>query len=93
MGNTYAILGLRRKRAHLAGEIEAAEQQIAKQRASLANLDAVILLFDASGDPALIPSIRPKTRGLGAPALLRAAGAAFDLYSNRLYIYHMTEFV
>lgn len=64
MGNTYAILALRRKRAHLGGEIEAAERQLAKQRASLVNLDAVILLFDASGDPALIPSIRPKTRGL-----------------------------
>ena len=64
MGNTYAILALRRKRAHLAGEIEAAERQIAKQRVSLANLDAAILLFDGSGDPALIPSIRPKMRGL-----------------------------
>ena len=59
MRNTYAILALRRKRAHLAGEIEAAERAIARQRASLANLDAALLLFDAERDPTLIPSVRP----------------------------------
>lgn len=62
MRNTYAILALRRKRAHLAGEIEAAERAVAAQRASLANLDAVIRLFEPGTDPDLIPSIRPVSR-------------------------------
>lgn len=40
MANTYAILALRRKSAHLIGEIEAAERQLARQLAFLANLEA-----------------------------------------------------
>lgn len=59
MGNTHAIFAIRRKRAHLAGEIEAAERRIAQQRASLANLDAALLLFDSEAAPTLIPSVRP----------------------------------
>jgi hypothetical protein len=62
MGDTLAILALRRKRAHLADETEAAERQLAKQRTSLANLDAALLLFDASDDPTLIRAIRPLER-------------------------------
>jgi hypothetical protein len=64
MPDTLAILALRRKRAHLAGEIEAAERRIAPLRATLAQLDAVIRLFDATGNPELIPAIRPVRRGL-----------------------------
>jgi hypothetical protein len=40
MRDTYAILALRRKRAYLAGEIAKAERLIAKQRDTLAALDA-----------------------------------------------------
>jgi len=32
-------------------------------RASLAHLDAVLRLFDATSNPELIPAIRPTTRG------------------------------
>jgi hypothetical protein len=63
MGDQITIAGLRRKRGHLAGEIEAAERMIVRQRALLANLDAVLLLFDTTGDPSLIPSVRPVKRG------------------------------
>jgi hypothetical protein len=63
MGDQITIAGLRRKRGHLAGEIEAAERMIVRQRALLANLDATLLLFDTTGDPSLIPSVRPVKRG------------------------------
>lgn len=59
MADTYAIHALRRKRAHLAGEIEAAQRAIGKQRATLATLDAVIRMFEPASNPELIPSIRP----------------------------------
>ena len=63
MENDHTIAGLRRKRGHLAGEIESAERMIARQRALLANLDATLLLFDTTGDPSLIPAVRPVQRG------------------------------
>jgi hypothetical protein len=63
MPDTFAILGLRRKRAHLAGEIEQAERRIEPLRVALAQLDAVLRLFDATSNPELIPAIRPTTRG------------------------------
>jgi hypothetical protein len=46
MPDTFAILALRRRRAHLAGEIEAAERRITPLRTALAHLDAVLRLFD-----------------------------------------------
>jgi len=46
MPDTFAILALRRKRARLACEIEAAERRIVPLRAALAQLDAVIRLDD-----------------------------------------------
>ena len=64
MPDTFAILALRRKRARIAGEIEAAERRIAPLRETLAHLDAVLRLFDAVRDPELIPAIRPCQRGL-----------------------------
>src|SRR5580692_5641461 len=63
MGDQITIACLRRKRGHLAGEIEAAERMIVRQRALLANLDATLLLFDTTGDPSLIPAVRPVKRG------------------------------
>jgi len=40
MGDTFAIYALHRKRAHLAGEIDAAQRAIMRQRDTLATLDA-----------------------------------------------------
>ena len=48
----------------LAGKIETAEQHVARRRASLANLDAALLLFDTKRDPTLISAVRPKLRCL-----------------------------
>ena len=64
MRDTYAIMALRRKRAYLAGEIARAERTIAKQRETLAALDATIQLFEPTTNPELIPAIRPTRRGL-----------------------------
>ncbi len=62
MPDTFAILALHRKRAHLAGEIDAAQRAIMKQRDTLATLDAVIRLFEPASNPELIPAIRPVSR-------------------------------
>ena len=64
MHDTYAISGLRRKRARLAGEIAQAERQLADKYIALGNLDAVIRLFQPATNPELIPGIRPTRRGL-----------------------------
>ena len=44
------------------GEIEKAERALAAQRGDLANVDAVIRLFEPRSNPELIPSIRPVSR-------------------------------
>jgi hypothetical protein len=62
MADTIAILALRRKRAHLAGEIQAAQNALARKRDTLATLDAVIRLFEPTSNPDLIPAIRPVGR-------------------------------
>jgi hypothetical protein len=59
MADTHAIYSLRWKRAHMAGEIEAAQRAIAKQRVTLATLHAVIRMFEPTTNPELIPAIRP----------------------------------
>jgi hypothetical protein len=59
MADTFAIYSLRRKRAHLAGEIEQAMRLVAKKRETLATLDAVIRLFEPESNPDLIAAIRP----------------------------------
>jgi hypothetical protein len=46
------------------GEIEQAERGIAKQREALAMLDAVIRMFEPTGNPELIPAIRPHAKRL-----------------------------
>jgi hypothetical protein len=63
--DTFAISALQRKRAHLAGEIEAAERALSAKREVLANLDGVIRLFSPETNPELIPAIRPS----GHPAI------------------------
>jgi len=62
MGDTFAIHALHRKRAHLAGEIDAAQRALMRQRDTLATLDAVIRLFEPTSNPELIASIRPVSR-------------------------------
>ena len=62
MANTHAISALYRKRARLAGEIEAAQNATAKLRGTLATVDAVIRLFSPESNPELIPAIRPVGR-------------------------------
>jgi len=62
--DTFLIMGLHRKRARLAGDIRAAERRLAKQREALAQVDAVIRLFQPQSDPELIPPIRPTPRCL-----------------------------
>jgi hypothetical protein len=64
MRDTFTIMGLRRKRAHMAGEIEAAQSALNKRRRELATLDAVLNMFAPDTDPELIPSIRPVKKGL-----------------------------
>jgi hypothetical protein len=64
MGTSHVLAGLRKKRARLAGEIEAAEGALANQRETLATLDAVIRMFAPECRPDMIPSVRPYLRGL-----------------------------
>ena len=51
MGTYYAIIQLRDKRARLAGEIAKAERVLAANKRDLANLDAVIRLFEPETNP------------------------------------------
>jgi hypothetical protein len=59
MRYTYAISGVRRKRAHLMGEIEQAERGTARLREQLAAIDATLRLFHPDADPSHITPIRP----------------------------------
>ncbi len=62
MANTYAMYALRSKRARLAGELEQTERRAASQREALATIDAVIRMFEPTGNPDLIPAIRPHAK-------------------------------
>lgn len=62
MGDSFAIYALHRKRARLAGEINAAQAAVQKKREALATLDAVILMFEPQSNPELIPAIRPASK-------------------------------
>ena len=53
----HVISGLARRRAELAGEIEATHKRLAQMIADLGNIDATILQFDPSFE---IDGIRPK---------------------------------
>ena len=60
MGDTYAITALVRKRAELAGEIEAAERRIDGLRSDLIHLDATLRLFAPDEIPEAIPAKHPR---------------------------------
>jgi hypothetical protein len=64
MRYTYAIAGLKDKRARLAGEIESRDRATAKLREQLAAIDATLRLFHPEADPNHITPIRPKWRGV-----------------------------
>jgi hypothetical protein len=62
MAEPHVVSALKAKRAELAGEIGAAEKQIAQLRADLVHLDATLRLFDPAAEPAAIPARRPYRR-------------------------------
>ena len=57
MATDFTVTALVRKRAELAGEIEAGLARVSRQRAELVHLDAVIRLLDPAAEP---EAIRPK---------------------------------
>ncbi len=90
MGEPHVISALVRKRAELAGEIEAAQGRAAQLRSDLLHLDAVIMLFDPTMVPGRIAAKRKRTSkqnhwfGPGELArsvldTLRAAGAPLSI--------------
>ena len=62
MAEPHVVSALVRKRAEIAGEIEAAEKRVARLRADLLHLDATLRLFDADAEPLAIPPKRPWRR-------------------------------
>ena len=62
MAEPHVVAALVRKRAEIAGEIEAAEKRVARLRADLLHLDATLRLFDAEAEPLAIPPKRPWRR-------------------------------
>ena len=60
MDGSHAISALVRKRADLAGEIEASETRLRALRASLAHIDATIRLFDGDYPIADIAPKKPR---------------------------------
>jgi hypothetical protein len=59
MAELHVIGALRNKRAELAGTLRQLEQQLARERANLAHLDAAMLMFDPNIQPT---DIRPSKR-------------------------------
>jgi hypothetical protein len=64
MGDSFAISGLRDKRARLAGEIIQAQEIVARRTKELLAIDAVLRLFTPDTDPEMIAPIRPTSHGL-----------------------------
>ncbi|HEX2525938.1 MAG TPA: hypothetical protein VHL31_06490 [Geminicoccus sp.] len=62
MGDGFAISALVRKRADLAGEIEAGEARLRVLRASLAHVDATIRLFSPTYPIAAISPKKPRPK-------------------------------
>ena len=58
-----AVAALARKRAELAGEIEARLVEVGRLRVDLAHLDAAIRIFCPEAQPELIKPKRPSRRG------------------------------
>jgi hypothetical protein len=62
MAETHVIGALRNKRAELAGVLRQLEQQLVRQRANLAHLDATLRLFNPDIRPKDIRPKQPRTR-------------------------------
>jgi hypothetical protein len=62
MTDNHVISALRLKRAEISGYIHDLEKRIARQRGSLANLDATIRLFSPGTNPDAIPPKRTYRR-------------------------------
>ena len=60
MAELHVMGALRNKRAELAGTLHQLEQQLARQRANLAHLDATMRLFDPNVRPQDICSKQPR---------------------------------
>jgi hypothetical protein len=73
-----AVAALVRKRAELAGEIEAGLARIVRQRAELVHLDAVIRLLDPASDPEAIRPKVPRNNGCDWFGRGELARMAFD---------------
>ncbi|WP_051335341.1 hypothetical protein [Methylocapsa acidiphila] len=64
MADPHVISALRLKRAEISGYIHDLEKRLARQRASLANIDATIRLFSPGTNPEAIPPKRVYRRTL-----------------------------
>ncbi len=62
MAELHVISALRDKRSELAGIVNRLQQQLAEHRASLAHLDATMLLFDPDIRPEEIRLRQPRSR-------------------------------
>jgi len=62
MQDTFAISGLRRKRAELAGQVAVAERHYLKLSTDLKALDTTLSLFDEVNDPKLIRAVIPRQK-------------------------------
>lgn len=60
MAEPHVVTALVKKRAEMAGEIEAAEQRVDQLRADLIHLDATLRLFDPEALPETIPPKHPR---------------------------------
>jgi hypothetical protein len=86
MTNSHVVSALRLKRAEISGHIHDLEKRIARQRASLANLDATIKLFSPGTNPDAIPPKRVyrRTRYFAHNELSRLTQDAMRTASRRL---------
>jgi hypothetical protein len=73
-----AVAALTRKRAELAGEIEAGLARISRQRAELIHLDAVIRLLDPAAEPEAVRPKIPRNNGCDWFGRGELARMAFD---------------
>jgi hypothetical protein len=76
----YVVAGLVRRRAELAGEVEALKARVAALVADMRQIDAVIRQFDPGHD---LSSIRPKRRLRAADSAGRGEVARFVLAALR----------
>ncbi len=97
MGESHVVSALVKRRAELAGEIEAVAGRLKALRASLEHLDATLLMFEPDAEPtAIAPKAwRPKVDWAGRGemvrktlAVLRASGEPLTAREIALRIMH-----